>query len=429
MEHRVDRSYRSPSPVAGSEQTPTEQPASAASGQLGGMTVQPTSSATSSLSTSIGQHLLGNSEPPTAPVLDRTPIVPVGEPSTSTQVAQPSTTKIRKRSSPAESTTSQRMTSSAASQAGCSRIQLQRVDDDDPLSKYMRSNIGQAKLIPAHEIEQSAFDRFIIGGPFPNLSENDIAELRLETKAFEIHTKPIINAPFGKYRLLACPFVPIGSKNLVHLVHADDLNAYSKISQLWVQMRQATAEGDRANAIMARDQLTAYINDPRGLKKSALEAFHFQSEVTANFVESGVFEHILDAGLDYFAQAFAVTKAKTNAETDAHKYQQHRIIFTLLFMQDRLRTFMSHLARMDSPPDMEWNDTNNPILFFQAHNKRLTIQGKNPHETSVIVGILLQIVSHLLIRDCDRAKTCQPALLHYQNAFNFREMMTVLENI
>lgn len=428
MEHKVDRSSRSPSPVAGSEQTPTEQPASAASGQLGGTTVHPTSSATSSLSTSIGQQPIGSGEPSTVSLLDRMPIVAVGEPSTSTQVAQPSTTIMRKRSSPAESANSQGMTSSAASQAGCSRILLQRVDDDDPLSKYMKSNIEQARLIPAPETKQSAFDRFIIGGPFPNLSKNEIAELILETKAFEIHTKAIINAPFGKYRLLACPFVPIGSKHLVHLVHAD-FDSYSKISQLSIQMRQATAEGDRANAITARDQLTAYINDPRTLKKNALEAFHFQSEVTANFVESGVFEHILDAGLDYFAQAFAVTKEKTNAEAFAHKYQQHRIIFTLLFMQDRLRTFTSYLAQMDSPPDMEWNDTNNPILFFQAHNKRLTIQGKNPHETSVIVGILLQIVSHLLIRDCDRAKTCQPALMHYQNAFNFREMMTVLENI
>ena len=429
MEHRVDRSSRSPSPVAGSEQTPMEQPVSAASGQLGGTTVQPTSSANSSLLTSTRQHPLGSGEPPTVPMSDRMPIVPVGEPSTSTQAAQPATARTRKRSSPAESASSQGMASSAASQAGCSRIQLQRVDDDDPLSKYMKSNIEQARLIPAPETEQSAFDRFIIGGPFPNLSENEKAELRLETKAFEIHTKPIINAPFGKYRLLACPFVPIGSKHLVHLVHVDDLNAYSKISQLWIQMRQATAEGDRANAIMARDQLTAHINDPRGLKKNALEAYHFQSEVTANFIESGVFEHILDAGLDYFAQAFAVTEAETNEEAVAHKHQQHRIFFTLLFMQDRLRTFASHLAQMDSPPDMEWNDTNNPIMFFQAHNKRLTIQGKSPHETSVIVGILLQIVSHLLIRDCDRAKTCQPALLQYQNAFNFREMMTVLENI
>ena len=442
MKRRIDRS-RSPSPIAVGEQTPMEQSQEAASPTSGGMTVQSTQTQVASLITPVSERTfqIGRPSaqlPSSQSLLDRTRIVPVGEPSTSTGVTHPPTGRKRRldRALNSEITARvdaefsrrfgcahdsnkpQKTTVSVGTQAGSSRVHFATVADDDPLSKYRKSAVDEAKRSSTTEVpdtKPTEFDNFITGGAFPNLSDSEKSELEFGNLSFKNLVQPAYDI-YGEFHIAACPFVPIGTKPLVHLVPADDLESYRRIAQLWVQMQEATLAGDSDGATQTRDQLTAYINDPRGYKMKPLEVIRFQSESIAKFIEVEVLEKILGTELDYFSDAHA------------DPMRRKKVGFTLLHLRDKIRPSLNQLTNMCLLPSHEWNDDNNPVVFFQAENKRLTLQGKNPIDTREIAKHMMHLITHLLEQDYAQAKISQQYLLEHRNAFNLGDMMTALES-
>ena len=442
MKRRIDRS-RSPSPIAVSEQTPIEQSQEATSHTSGGMTVQATQTLVASLIIPADERTLQIGRPSaqlpsSQSLLDRTRIVPVGQPSTSTGVTHPPTSRKRRldRNLNSEITARvdaefsrrfgrthdsykfQKTSVSVGTQTGSGRAHFATVVDDDPLSKHCKSAIEEAKRSSTTELPDTRpteFDNFITGGPFPNLSDSEKSELDFGNLSFKNTVQPAHDI-YGEYHIAACPFVPIGTKHLVHLVPADDLESYRRITQLWVQMQEATLAGDNDGATLARDQLTAYINDPRGYKMRPLEAIRFQSDSIAKFIEVEVLEKILDTELDYFSEAHA------------DPVRRQKVGFTLLYLRDKIRPSLKRLTNMCLLPSQEWNEANNPILFFQAENKRLTLQGKNPIETREIAKHMMHLITHLLEQDYDQAKISQQYLLEHRDSFNLGDMMTALES-
>ena len=442
MKRRIDRS-RSPSPIAVGEQTPMEQSQEAASRTSGGMTVQSTQTQVASLMTPVSERTfqIGMPSahlPSSQSLLTRTRIIPVGEPSTSSGVTHPPTGRKRRLDCTLSSeitarvnaefsrrfgcahdnNKSQKTSVSVGTQARSSRVHFATVADDDPLSKYCKSAIEEAKRSSTTEVpdtKPTEFDNFITGGPFPNLSDCEKSELDFGTLSFRNTVQPAHDI-YGEYHIAACPFVPIGTKHLVHLVPADDLESYRRIAQLWVQMQEATLAGDSDGATQTRDQLTAYINDPRGYKMEPLDAIRFQSDSIAKFIELEVLEKILDTELDYFSDAHA------------DPVRRKKVGFTLLYLRDKIRPSLNQLTNMCLLPSQEWNVDNNPILFFQVENKRLTFQGKNPIDTREIVKHMMHLITHLLEQDYVRAQISQQYLLEHRDAFNLGDMMTALES-
>ena len=422
MKRRIDRS-RSPSPIAVGEQTPMEQSQEAASGTSGGMTVQSTQAQVASLITPVSERtfqiVMPSAQLPSSQsLLTRTRIIPVGEPSTSTGVTHPPTSRKRRLDRAHDSNKPQKTSVSVGTQAGSSRVYFATVADDDPLSKYCKSAVEEAKRSSTTEVPETKpteFDNFITGGPFPNLSDCEKSELEFGNLSFKNVVQPAYDI-YGEYHMAACPFVPIGTKHLVHLVPADDLESYRRIAQLWVQMQEATLAGDSDGATQTRDQLTAYINDPRGYKMEPLDAIRFQSDSIAKFIDLEVLEKILDTELDYFSDAHA------------DPVRRKRVGFTLLYLRDKLRPSLKQLTNMCLLPSQEWNVDNNPILFFQVENKRLTFQGKNPIDTREIVKHMMHLITHLLEQDYVRAQISQQYLLDHRDAFNLEDMMTALES-
>lgn len=403
MEHRINPTSRPPSPVGG-ERGSEEQ--GTANGKLVGMTVQHASPQVGPLVATKGQQALAAVEPAAVPLLERTSVAPVNGSSTSaSELAQPSTVRRIKREfaqhDEFESASNQGITRSIAAQAGTSIASVSKVADDDPITEQFKSSIKRAKLTPPQATQPSEFDGFITGGAFPTLSESEKAEFSQQTRVFlELVHK--LRSDFAEYHLAAFPFVPIGTQHLTYLVPAENLGKYHRIARLWLKLRQAVSKGDCREATKARDQLTAYILDPQGLKKSAVEVKQFREAYVSNFADPGVFERILDAKLDYFIEA----------QDDEQKRQ--RVGFTLLYISDNLRPAIYRLADMNRLPDKEWHEGNNPRLIFQAGNSRLTIQDENPAKTREAAGHLLQMVSYLLVQNYDQAKVSQQFLLHHR---------------
>ncbi len=446
MKRRIDRS-RSPSPIAVGEQTPMEQSQEAASRTSGGMTVQSTQTQVASLITPVSERTFqigmpSAQLPSSQSFLDRTRIVPVGEPSTSTGVTHPPTGRKRRLDRTLNSEITARLDAefsrrfgcahdsnkpqktsvSVGTQAGSSRVHLATVADDDPLSKYCKSAVEEAKRSSTTEVpdtKPTEFDNFITGGPFPNLSDCEKSELEFGNLSFKNVVQPAYDI-YGEYHIAACPFVPIGTKHLVHLVPADDLESYRRIAQLWVQMQEATLAGDSDGATQTRDQLTAYINDPRGYKMKPLEAIRFQSDSIAKFIEVEVLEKILDTELDYFSKA--------HADPMRRNMRRKKVGFTLLYLRDKIRPSLNQLTNMCLLPSQDWNEDNNPVVFFQVENKRLTLQGKNPIDTREIAKHMMHLITHLLEQDYVQARISQQYLLEHRDAFNLGDMMAALES-
>lgn len=403
MEHRINPTSRPPSPVGG-EQGSVEQ--GTANGRLVGMTVQHTCSQIRPLVATKSQQALTTVEPAAVPLLERASVAPVNDSSTSaSELAQPSTVRRIKREfaqhDEFESASNQGITRSIAVQAGTSIARVSKVADDDPITEQFKSSIKRARLTPPLATQPSEFDGFITGGAFPTLSKTEKAEFSQQTRVFlELVHK--LRSDFAEYRLAAFPFVPIGTQHLIHLVTAKNLDKYHRVARLWLRLRQAVSKGDCREATRARDQLAAYVQDPQGLKKSALQVKQFREAYESNFADPGVFERILDVKLDYFIEA----------QDDEQKRQ--RVGFTLLYISDNLRPAINRLADMDRLPNKEWHEGNNPRLIFQAGNSRLTIQDENPAKTREAAGHLLQMVSYLLVQSYDQAKVSQQSLLHYR---------------
>lgn len=268
---------------------------------------------------------------------------------------------------------------------------------------------GRSSIVPVSESSTrtcpSQLDRFLDGGPFPELSKKEKDEIRKERLAFSSMVRKN-ESKFGEYHLAGFPYLPISTKHTTYLVPTDDIKTYLVIAGHYKDLRFAIDFEDKERAIEARDKLMVSLNDPHCLKMSVAEAARFQAESAANFIAPEVVEKILDSKLDYFIEALADENKRPN------------VIFTLLTLQDKLNDAKKEVDECIEYPSV-WDDEDDSLrLSIQVGNSRLIIQNESAQKAKQALCHMQDMISHLLQQDYDQAKNSQQSIKLKQENFH-----------